>query len=415
MLRGVGASFALLTALGTVLAFFQAPRQAFFVTLAVNAFGVVVCIEAIRRAGRARVDAIALLLFLVAPMLLLAPGVLAGDDEGTSMFIMLSTITSAFILKPSHFWLVTAFSFSLFLGVHLWMPEVLADPGQYVQNVLLMMGGVVMVARLGMALNTMVIEDLQRAQQDSERAHFKEREALRASQRAEQHSATKSSFLASMSHELRTPLNAIIGYAELILEENEVLEQPAHGEDVRRIELSAKHLLALINEVLDLSKIEAGKLELLPSQLELAGLLDELSVTARPLMENRGNVLHVERAASLTHLYADPLRLKQVVLNLLSNAAKFTEQGSVYLAVEALDPTTLSITVRDEGIGMSAEHLLRVFEEFTQASATTTRDFGGTGLGLPIARRLCELMGGSLTAESTLGQGSIFTVTLPRG
>ncbi len=223
----------------------------------------------------------------------------------------------------------------------------------------------------------------------------------------------KSQFLASMSHELRTPLNAIIGVTEMLREDAEALQQDL--EPLDRVLGAARHLLGLINQVLDLSKIEAGKLELNPEPINLSPLIDEVIGTARQLAEQNKNRLVVECQDNLSTLTVDPMRLRQILLNLLSNACKFTKQGDVTLRVCQDGRGWIDFAVSDTGIGMTAEQQAKLFEEFSQAEATTAQRFGGTGLGLAITRKLARMMGGDVTVASESGKGSIFTVRLPAG
>lgn len=223
----------------------------------------------------------------------------------------------------------------------------------------------------------------------------------------------KSRFLANMSHELRTPLNAIIGYSEMLCEEAEELNEPALLSDLQRIRSAGRHLLGLINDVLDLSKIEVGKMELFLEELDVADTVAGVVDTVRPLFAESGNQLHVELGDGLGSMRADLTKIRQTLLNLLSNANKFTSGGAVRLAVRA-GPDTVLFQVEDSGIGMTAEQLHRLFTPFTQADASTTRKYGGTGLGLTISRRFCEMMGGTIDVESVHGEGSTFRVLLPR-
>jgi signal transduction histidine kinase len=230
-------------------------------------------------------------------------------------------------------------------------------------------------------------------------------------------SERKSQFLASMSHELRTPLNAIIGLTEMM-----VTSAPRFGtekalEPLRRVNAAGTHLLSLINEILDLSKIEAGKLELNPEPVNLARLIDEVIGTAGQLAEKNQNRLIVEAQEDLGALTADPMRLKQILLNLLSNACKFTKEGEVALRVRKVADGRdwVELAVADTGIGMTAEQLAKLFQEFTQADSLTARRYGGTGLGLALSRKLARMMGGDVTVTSEQGKGSVFTVRLPGG
>ncbi|MDB5096271.1 MAG: response regulator receiver sensor hybrid histidine kinase [Cyanobacteria bacterium RYN_339] len=236
---------------------------------------------------------------------------------------------------------------------------------------------------------------------------------------AETANLAKSSFLANMSHELRTPLNAIIGYSELLQEETEALAfeaKPAMLSDLRKIHGAGNHLLALINDILDLSKIEAGKMDLYREEVDVADLIAGVVETIRPLAAKQGNALRVEIPLGLPLLMTDTTKLRQSLFNLLANACKFTEQGHIDLAA-SLEPgeggPQLRCRVTDTGIGMSPEQTSRLFQEFTQADASTTRKYGGTGLGLAISHRFCQLMGGGISVESELGRGSTFTLWLP--
>jgi PAS domain S-box-containing protein len=238
-------------------------------------------------------------------------------------------------------------------------------------------------------------------------------ELLKARREAEEASRAKSQFLASVSHELRTPLNAIIGYSELLEEEVEELGVPQIGTDLARIESSGRLLLALINDILDLSKIEAGKMEVFAEEFPLAPLLKEVKAMVEPLVEKRSNQLVIEGADGVASMRSDRTKLTQMLLNLLSNASKFTEQGTITLTVRRNGGGFVEFAVRDTGIGMTEEQMGRLFQAFTQAEASTASRYGGTGLGLAITKRFSELMGGGVRVESTPGVGSTFTLTLP--
>jgi signal transduction histidine kinase/putative methionine-R-sulfoxide reductase with GAF domain len=227
----------------------------------------------------------------------------------------------------------------------------------------------------------------------------------------------KSQFLASMSHELRTPLNAIIGLTEMLVANAARFGTEKAQEPLRRVNAAGTHLLGLINQVLDLSKIEAGKLELNPQTVELAPLIDEVIGTAGQLAEQNRNRLLVEAQENLGTLTVDPMRLRQIVLNLLSNACKFTKQGEIKLQARKVADGCdfIELAVADTGIGMTPEQQAKLFEEFSQADASTAQRFGGTGLGLAITRKLARMMGGDVTVASEPGKGSVFTVRLPGG
>ena len=225
----------------------------------------------------------------------------------------------------------------------------------------------------------------------------------------------KSQFISSVSHELRTPLNAIIGLTEMMVNNAARFGTEKALEPLQRVNRAGTHLLGLINQVLDLSKIEAGKLELNPQTVELAPLIDEVVGTARQLAEQNKNRLVVEPSDDLGALTADPMRLRQILLNLLSNACKFTKEGEVKLQVQRVADGRgwIELAVADSGIGMTAEQQAKLFEEFSQADPSTAQRFGGTGLGLAITRRLARMMGGDVTVVSEPSKGSVFTVRLP--
>ena len=242
-----------------------------------------------------------------------------------------------------------------------------------------------------------------------------ESELHKAVQATEQATRAKSDFVANMSHELRTPLNAIIGLTEMMVTSAARFGTEKAQEPLNRVHRAGTHLLGLINQVLDLSKIEAGKLELSSEPVILASLIDDVVGTARQLAEQNKNRLVVESPDDLGSLTVDPMRLRQILLNLLSNACKFTKQGEVRLQVRKVidGGNWVELAVADTGIGMTAEQQAKLFEEFTQADSSTARHFGGTGLGLAISRKLARMMGGDVTVTSQPGKGSVFTVRLP--
>ena len=237
-------------------------------------------------------------------------------------------------------------------------------------------------------------------------------ELLRARQDAEAANRAKSQFLANMSHELRTPLNAILGYAELVREEAEERGVPEFAPDLDRIAGAGRHLLTLINDVLDLSKIEAGKVELVAASFPVRRVVDDVRATVEPLVARRSNTLTVRCGDEVGSMHSDETRIRQVLFNLLSNASKFTERGIITLAVTRAGDTMV-FAVSDTGIGMTPEQQGRLFEAFVQADSSITSKYGGTGLGLAISRRLCRLMGGDVEVASEIGRGTTFTVRLP--
>ena len=231
-------------------------------------------------------------------------------------------------------------------------------------------------------------------------------------EQAQNASKAKSDFLANMSHELRTPLNAILGYSEMLMEEAEDDELESYAADLAKIQSSGEHLLTLINDILDLSKIEAGKMDLHIEEFEFVKHLAQIEATAKPLVEKNGNKFILENNATFEKLKNDQTKLRQILFNMLSNAAKFTKEGSVTLSINTIEKD-VKFAVTDTGIGMNEEQLGKVFDEFTQAEASTAKDYGGTGLGLPISKKMTEMMGGKMEVESEEGKGTTFSITIP--
>jgi len=226
---------------------------------------------------------------------------------------------------------------------------------------------------------------------------------------------TKSTFLANMSHELRTPLNAIIGYSEMLQEEAQDDGMDGYISDLKKIQSSGRHLLGLINDILDISKIEAGKIQLFVEDFQLENMIGDVVSTIQPMIEKNANTLVVDCPADIGGMRADMTRVRQVLFNLLSNASKFTERGTITLRIRkgGDQGEWIDFAVQDTGIGMTPEQVSKVFEPFQQAEASTTRKYGGTGLGLTISRHFCRMMGGELSLSSELAVGTIFTARFP--
>ena len=233
---------------------------------------------------------------------------------------------------------------------------------------------------------------------------------------AEKANQAKSQFLANMSHELRTPMNAIIGYSEMLMEEAEDIGQDDFIPDLEKIHGAGKHLLNLINDILDLSKIEAGRMELYLENFDIKNLIDQTVSTILPLIEKNENVLETNLADDLNMMHADLTKVRQSLFNLLSNASKFTQRGKITLDVSTQvikEKQFVIFKVKDTGIGMNSEQMAKLFQAFTQADASTTRKYGGTGLGLAITKKFCQMMGGDIKVESEIGEGSTFSISLP--
>ena len=260
-----------------------------------------------------------------------------------------------------------------------------------------------------------IFSDITELKEREEDLTLNNEKLLNAREEAHNANQAKSQFLANMSHELRTPLNAVIGLTEMLKEDAEDDENEDYLEPLDRIHNASKHLLALINDILDLSKIEAGKIELYEEEFSLARMVEDIIQTTQPLADKNSNRIEVQMDDDLDRIYADQTRVRQIILNLISNACKFTEKGEVRIEVQKIlevESDRIEISVNDTGIGMNEEQKQRLFQAFTQADSSTTRKYGGTGLGLTITRQLSRLMGGDVTVESELGKGTKFTASL---
>ena len=233
-------------------------------------------------------------------------------------------------------------------------------------------------------------------------------------EKARSASEAKSDFLAKISHELRTPLNAIIGYSEMLMEDASDDGLDAFVEDLDKIHSSGTHLLTLINDLLDISKIEAGKMELHLEDFKLKDMISLIEATTKPLLDKNSNKFVVKIDESIETMKNDETKLKQVLLNMISNSSKFTKEGKVSLIISEEAKNRIKFEISDTGIGMTENQLENVFEEFTQAETSTSKDYGGTGLGLPICKKLTELMGGKIEVQSKIGEGTTFSITVPK-
>ncbi len=346
----------------------------------------------------------------------LIPAYVSGDIDTGAIYILVGVLVGGLSLRPAYIWGIVAFNtvgliilhFVGSLGPLSTIPQFLLDLG-------------VLNVGLGFVgwLNALATERMfQRVYEAAERLALKkreEREAQLARELAEQASESKSVFLATVSHELRTPLNAIIGYSELIEEDlhDLSLDDSTMLRDITRIHGAGEHLLALISDVLDLSKIEAGHMELDITEVRVDEFIHELRATAEPLLQSNDNDFEVRAETAPDVIQIDRVKLRQFLFNLLSNAAKFTHEGRVTLTVTQADEEVL-FEVEDTGIGMTEAEQQKVFDDFVQADASTTRRYGGTGLGLSLSLRLAHLLGGELAVSSTKNVGSCFVLRVPQ-
>lgn len=323
------------------------------------------------------------------------------------MYLGSNWTTRIFVLSQIFVGIGSFFAVYLFAS----FPEHIPVQDMVVAGVLSALGANIYVFMMA-AYYSSVVDSQSELIKEIERHQHTLKKLTAAKDEAERANGAKSEFLAKMSHELRTPLNAVLGYSELLLEDAELDGRGQQIADLQKISAAGKHLLAMVNDILDISKIEAGKMSLHLENVDLNTLIDEVEATARPLAAKNANVFVVERGASLGVVLADGTKLRQAIFNLLSNAAKFTQNGKVTLSVRR-DSAWMEVAVADTGIGISREQQRALFSNFTQANAKIAAVYGGTGLGLSLSQNLCRLMGGSIEVESELGVGSRFAIRLP--
>ncbi len=331
-------------------------------------------------------------------------------------FMTLSVIISGMAIRPRLIWVVLGLDLALTTCFLVVLP---ADPALPYRNLgmIMILDALLMTTAVATYINATRSRDLfwrqrqavRELEATSRRAELSREQAEEAYKLAEAANRAKSVFLANMSHELRTPLNAIIGYSELL--KDEIDEGTAHG-DLDKINAAGQHLLLLISDILDLTKIEAGRLSIAVERFAVEPLVQQMMVIVRPVVAKNHNSLEVIVAPECGDADTDPTLLRQVLLNLVANAAKFTRDGRIVLRCRR-EGSQLVFEVSDTGIGMDEATMARVFEEFVQADDSTTRRYGGTGLGLTLSRRLAELLGGTLSATSAPGEGSTFVLRVP--
>lgn len=341
-----------------------------------------------------------------------------GEYTERLLYLLLAVAVSGFGLDRRALVVTSVMTFLGLVGLSLMMPGEFRLGPKTFPSLLIDITAILIAASILFYVNASVTRDaLSQARDKHEESEHQRQIAEQAASHAEVANNSKSMFLANVSHELRTPLNAILGYVELIQEESEDDDQAWYVDELGRVHSAAGQLLGLINDVLDLSKMEAGRLQIIAVEFELGELLSELEDIITPLASAQGNTLIFHGMERACAMHTDRMRLKQVVLNLLSNSVKFTQNGEVSVHIhhferEARAPW-LGIEVRDTGIGMTVPQLQRIFEPFLQGSAGTSHQYGGTGLGLALSRRICAMLGGEIHVESVWGKGSTFTVEIP--
>jgi signal transduction histidine kinase/CheY-like chemotaxis protein len=346
-----------------------------------------------------------------------------GASSPFLMWFLVVPLLAFFYLGSGFKTSIAIFS-QLLIGIGLFYAAYLSDNSFPVHIAVDKMVGVAMISLLCAATYIFLMASYYATVVDSQSELLKEidrhqstlEQLTVAKEDAERANNAKSEFLAKMSHELRTPLNAVLGYSEILLEDAELDGRGEEIADLQKISAAGKHLLAMVNDILDISKIEAGKTELYLEDVDLDLLVNEIESTSRPLAAKNTNAFTVRRDSKLGMIHVDATKLRQAVFNLLSNAAKFTQNGEITLEVRrypADNGDEISIAVHDTGVGISEEAQAALFSAFTQANASITAKFGGTGLGLALSKNLCRLMGGDINLKSKIGEGSTFTITLP--
>lgn len=344
----------------------------------------------------------------------------ALEDSGSAVIVTRQS-TARRMLRLALPYLATAFALLLFImAVESTIPSDFRLQGVFVA-MFVSIGFVLLRLHLVLRENVSLYEGAEEAREAAE-LHRAESErqrelAVQATAVAEEASQAKSRFLSNMSHELRTPLNAIIGYSEMLQEEAQELGNKTMIPDLQKIQAASKHLLSLISDILDLSKIEAGRMELYCETFDLSEVIEQVATTVFPLVQKNSNRLEVQTPEDLGMIYADETKVRQILFNLVSNACKFTHNGMILMDArqeQSDGDSWLIFRVQDSGIGMTREQMSRLFQPFMQADSSTSRKYGGTGLGLVISERFAQMMGGRIEVESQPERGTTFTVWLPR-
>jgi signal transduction histidine kinase/DNA-binding response OmpR family regulator len=421
-------AFALMVTFLAIPTTFVMPREMWALNIGICAsFGVFYTIGALttRRGWVTQTGLFISLLFAV----MISISATQNEFNQTGWYLSLSIMIASYAVRPAAIWPVfIVVAGALFTAKYVYNGVILEDAATSSIFSILFFISVVTVTNFLHMLWTQIIfdqrlrseEELMRAKREAEDARglaeVARRNAEEAQDRAERANRAKSTFLANMSHELRTPLNAIIGYSEMLIEEYGE-EDETMGQDLDRIQGAGKHLLTLINNILDLSKIEAGKMGIQAEDFRVEQMAREVGGTIQPLINQSKSKLVFDISPDLGAMHSDRTKIRQILLNLLSNASKFTEAGTITLRVREgswQGSPAIVFEVQDSGIGMNEEAQRRVFREFEQADNSSTRKHGGTGLGLAVCQRLSELLGGHIGLTSEEGVGSTFTVTLPR-